>query len=131
MNVKVGDVMISIDLKQKLYVFSTESAIGKSYLYDLLKAYNKYENRENFLCITYDDNITTALVIDKIRSYEGPLILLDRFDKYFDWDIISVLYEKNIPTLIDMKNKYICNYIICETVYSSYERNHIEIREIN
>lgn len=96
------DVEITTDLKNGLYVFSNESATGKTRLAKLLRQYEAYG--EPVTSYTYNDKKTNRKIEDALVPNKYSLIMLDRYDMY-NGDGANLILEcaKNSIVLIDTK----------------------------
>lgn len=103
MNIKSKLYTIDIDLESGVYTFSVIGATGKTYLGKVLDMLTRVG-----LCkacyITYHENWDTQDYIKELERSKCDIYLLDRFDCYFDEEIVQyVLKLQDAIVLIDWK----------------------------
>lgn len=115
---------ISIELDNGIYVFSIESATGKTRLYKALKS---VEQHRDVVAYTYSDTIT-KLDLKTLVNEKTRVIILDRYDMYFNKfaDVIEEYKDKAI-VLIDCKvnDKIAFDHEYAEVVM---EKNKLTVR---
>lgn len=129
MRVQGIDVELKVD--RKIYSLGFNSASGKTYLYKMFEAYTEIPSNDGtVLLVTWEKNLVVEDIINKITQFNGKLIMLDRFDLYFDLKIVEALETKNIPILIDLKDYEHMNDFECYLADIVLERNKITVRAI-
>lgn len=107
-------VDIDIQLDKGVYVFSSYSASGKSYLLFLLDA---IKDDENILTYTYKDykaDVDLGKLLSN-RSYD--LVLIDRYDLYLDkFSNAIVNAGRESLVLIDSKHGLLVEYDTCDII---------------
>lgn len=115
---------INIELDNWIYVFSIESATGKTRLYKALKS---VEQHGDVVAYTYSDTIT-KLDLKNLVNEKTRVIILDRYDMYFNKfaDVIEEYKDKAI-VLIDCKvnDKIAFDHTYAEVVM---EKNKLTVR---
>lgn len=115
---------INIELDNGIYVFSIESATGKTRLYKALKS---VEQHGDVVAYTYSDTIT-KLDLKTLVNENTRVIILDRYDMYFNKfaDVIEEYKDKAI-VLIDCKvnDKIAFDHTYAEVVM---EKNKLTVR---
>lgn len=115
---------INIELDNGIYLFSIESATGKTRLYKALKS---VEQHGDVVAYTYSDTIT-KLELKTLVNEKTRVIILDRYDMYFNKfaDVIEEYKDKAI-VLIDCKvnDKIAFDHAYAEVVM---EKNKLTVR---
>jgi hypothetical protein len=125
-NFKVNDVDIKLDLdKGCAYVLGSRGAIGKTYLYGLLSAYRNFNG--DVLVVTYAKNMSSQDILKMIDEFGGDIIMLDRFDLYFDESIVEAGIKKGCIVLIDLKSNSFVNKLPVQPVDFVVQPNSIEV----
>lgn len=129
MNIQGVNVELKID--RKIYSLGFNSASGKTYLYKMFEAYVEVpSNKDKVLLITWEKNMTTEGIKSKITQFSGRLIILDRFDLYFDMKIVEALKTKDIPVLLDLKDYELMNEFECYLAEIVLERDKIMVKAL-
>lgn len=94
---------IKVDLQNGIYVFNSESAIGKTRLYKELRRNQQYG--EAVASYSYEDYLLGVPISNVLIPNKYKLIMLDRYDMYSGEgaDLIS-LCKNNSIILIDCKS---------------------------
>ena len=112
---------INIDTENGVYVFTCESASGKTYLCKELKKLR--EAGEPVVSFTFSDYINGLNLKEQVEKIKPKVIMLDRYDMYdkaFNNDIIE--WGNNSIVLIDHKSPYFLNSAdTCCISFDSYE----------
>lgn len=126
---RVQDVEIKINITEPgVYCLGFDGATGKSYLYSMVEAYCKQSMSTDILAITYDSRINSAAITARLESFNGKIILLDRFDLYCTDDIIDSLVRKvNSVVLLDLKSDIIWRKLPVKFAKVHMQRNVIEV----
>jgi hypothetical protein len=103
MQFKAGDVMVGINVEDGIYTLGFSGASGKTYLRKLISSYEA-EGHEDVVEFTYDKKVSSDELINKISKLNTKVILLDRFDLYFDRKVLDVCSKVSRITLIDLKS---------------------------
>lgn len=96
-------ISINVELKQSgIYVFDSESAIGKTRLFKELRKHQTY--REAVSTYTYNDKLLGHRIEDALIPNKYRVIMLDRYDQY-EGDGAELINEcaKTSIVLIDCK----------------------------
>lgn len=104
MQFKVGSVLIDIDLSNGVYALDDDGATGKSYLYKLLLAYSRINQK--VLALSYNANWNVNNYVKVLNQNKYQLVILDRYDMYCSVEISKVLYamEEDVVVLVDVKD---------------------------
>ena len=116
---------INIDAENGVYVFTCESASGKTYLCKELKKLR--EAGEPVVSFTFSDYINGLNLKEQVEKIKPKVIMLDRYDMYdkiFNNDIIE--WGKNSIVLVDHKSPYFLNSVY--TCCISFDPYEIEVR---
>lgn len=116
-------VDINIELDKGIYLFSSYSATGKSYLLFLLKAI-----KSNQRLLTYDsDDYDNGIDLGKLlESTDYDLVIIDRYDLYLDKFIKEIKEAgKHSIVLIDSKQGLLIDYDTCDILL---ERDSITVK---
>jgi hypothetical protein len=92
---------VVIDLEPGVYFFSSDSAIGKTYLAKLLQSRS---SRQDFVIISYNNYYMIESLSNVIERQNAKVVLLDRYDMYaesFKNDILK--YKDSVIFLIACK----------------------------
>ena len=122
---KIYGVEVNINLEPGLYIFSNESAIGKSRLSRLLKEIHNNLDK-NVDSYTFADK-NDGRNIDEVFSKECKVALFDRYERYYgdSLDFIEEL-SKNAIVLIDYKSSN-CLSVNTRTCYINMLVDKIEV----
>lgn len=115
---------INIELDNGIYVFSIESATGKTRLYKALKS---VEQHGDVVAYTYSDTIT-KLDLKTLVNEKTRVIILDRYDMYFNkFSDVMEEYKDKAIVLIDCKvsDKIAFDHTYAEVVM---EKNKLTVR---
>lgn len=116
-------VDINIELDKGIYLFSSYSATGKSYLLFLIKAI-----KSNQRLLTYDsDDYDNGIDLGKLlESTDYDLVIIDRYDLYLDKFIKEIKEAgKHSIVLIDSKQGLLIDYDTCDILL---ERDSITVK---
>ena len=116
---------INIDAENGVYVFTCESASGKTYLCKELKKLR--EAGEPVVSFTFSDYINGLNLKEQVEKIKPKVIMLDRYDMYdkiFNNDIIE--WGKNSIVLVDHKSPHFLNSVY--TCCISFDPYEIEVR---
>lgn len=128
---KIQGIDVELKIERKIYSLGFNSASGKTYLYKMFEAYTEIpSNNDAVLLITWRKNLVTDDILKEIEGFNGKLIMLDRFDLYFDLKIVEALREKNVPVLLDLKDYECMNKFECYLADIILERNRIMVEAI-
>lgn len=132
MKTVVGGIVISIELPFGIYAAEDDSAIGKTYLAELLQADITAGNM-NYLVITYFAGITSEFVINKLTERKYSFIMLDRLDLYLNEEIADILVDirKNTCIFIDLKNWNLTKRFCPDLIDFEFTERRIRLYESN
>lgn len=104
MQFKVGSVLVNIDLSNGVYALDDDGATGKSYLYKLLLAYSRINQKVLALSYNADWGVNDYVKVLDRNKYQ--LVIMDRYDMYCSVEISRVLYsmEEEVIVLVDVKD---------------------------
>jgi hypothetical protein len=126
MVIKINDTEITFNLdKGQAYVLDIDGATGKTYLYGLLEAYSKLDS--SVLAITYNEERTLDMLKAKINGFTGSIVFFDRFDLYYDTDVIEMCTDKGCTVLIDLKSNKLINQLKVQSLDFELEKDKIEV----
>jgi hypothetical protein len=126
MIINVNSIEIVLDLEpSQAYVLSSKAGIGKTYLYDMLKAYENFGNQ--VVAVTYDRQRTVEELRERMDRFSGSIVLFDRFDRYFDKEVVSQCTNKGCSVLVDLKSNQLINQLKVQSVYFNRSADKIEV----
>lgn len=99
----IGGKDINIRLYNGIWVPYSESAMGKTYLMSLLRAY-AVRNKDEIMSITLDSYKDDLWFVSEINRVKYELIFLDRADLYLTQECANCLIGLNSVVIIDIKN---------------------------
>jgi len=96
---------VSFNIKKGCYYFEQESAIGKTYLGEILKKLNA-AGELSACVITYDKELTSMDIINSMSKKDYDIIFLDRLDMYISKEISDYLFQNGDKTtyFLDLKD---------------------------
>lgn len=97
-----------------------------------MKSYSQIpSNKGKILALTYNSEMSEDFILEAIKSFNGVLIFLDRFDLYYSRVIIDALLSKNVTALIDLKNVLLANTFPCKLAcIDRLSANEIEVSNL-
>lgn len=107
MKYEFGNIKLNIDLPYGAYSPWSESAAGKTRFKNLIDSGIAAGEIKDAKTFTYDKNIPDSVIIDTILNPSINLIVLDRFDKYSNINIIKAInsVRENKYIILDVKNE--------------------------
>lgn len=94
---------IDINLRKRITEVCGDSATGKSFIYELFNSYKVLNKDTGFLCLDAN-NINEANILDKLKSIENGVIVIDFAN--------HILNYKNIASFIRKDFRRNNNYIL-------------------
>lgn len=70
---------VDIKLRQKITVLGGNSATGKTYIFNIIKAYSTEEEINNILCLNIND-FGAGNMLQRIKEVSNGIILIDQAD---------------------------------------------------
>ena len=84
----------------------------------MLKGDNNNRLLVTFLIINRDENLISSMILDGIKSI---IDVLSAKNVYTYWDVISILYNKDIPQLVlDKTKEFLVTPNISKVMHSSF-----------
>lgn len=95
------DVKVEVDLENGLYVFTRRSAMGKSYLANMLRRYHSFGEPVN--SYTFEDYLNN-LELEAAVGDLCKLLVVDRYDMYYGTYIQELVeLSRHCIVLVDVK----------------------------
>ena len=95
-------IKIDIELENGIYVFESESGVGKTYLAKVLQKYRTFN--EPVASYGYE-NFSNGMSLEKLLDHKFKVVVIDRYDMYSSKKLNSVIekYRKDSVILVDCK----------------------------
>jgi hypothetical protein len=103
MQFKAGDVKVDINVEDGIYTLGFSGASGKTYLRKLICSHEA-EGHDDVVEFTYDKKVSSEELLGKISKIKAEVIFLDRFDLYFNKEVLEACAQNSKVTLIDLKS---------------------------
>ena len=95
-------IKLDIELENGIYVFESESGVGKTYLAKVLKKYRTFN--EPVASYSYDD-FSMDVSLEELLANKFKVVVIDRYDMYSSKKLNDIIekYRRDSTILVDCK----------------------------